>query len=142
MTTPRKRTTHKADGTFKKRKFGKYNAKGERCDGHWFASQAELVRYQQLKELQEQGLIAELTLQPSYRMTINSRPICTYRADFRYAAQVNGHWVTVIEDVKGMITPEYALKRNLFAAIYGEEITEIPSSKVQHMAGKTGLEKI
>ena len=141
MTKPVKATTHRADGTFKKRRIGKYNAKGSHCDGHWFASQAELVRYHQLKELKEQGRIDQLQLQPRYHLAVNSHPICIYRADFRYAANVNGHWVNVVEDVKGMVTPEYSLKRSLFEALTGQEIIEIPARKVQHWAGKTGAEQ-
>jgi hypothetical protein len=112
---------------------GKYNANGRHVDGHWFASNAEAVRYEQLKELVEQGRIENLELQPNYSIRLNNHPITTYRADFRYAVLDERGRVEklVVEDVKGMITDVYALKKKLFEAAYDLKINEIPASKVE-----------
>jgi hypothetical protein len=112
---------------------GKYNANGRHVDGHWFASNAEAVRYEQLKELAEQGRIENLELQPNYAIRLNNHPITTYRADFRYAVLDERGRVEklVVEDVKGMITDVYALKKKLFEAAYEIKINEIPASKVE-----------
>jgi hypothetical protein len=48
--------------------------------------------------------------------------ICSYRADFVYLETATGE--QVIEDVKGMITPEYRIKAKLMAA-QGLPVTEV-----------------
>lgn len=119
---------------------GKYNSSGRHLDGRWFASEAEAIRYLQLKELVEKGEITELECQPVYPVTVNNRHICKYLADFRYAViDERGSIVRrVVEDVKGMIMDLYKLKRKLVEASHGIEIVEIPSRKVNEWAGKTG----
>lgn len=111
---------------------GKYNAKGEHIDGHWFASGAEARRYEQLKELEALGLIDSLELQPTFRVDINNQLICNYRADFGYVIvdKMGSPVRSVTEDVKGFITPEYKLKRKMVQAKFGIEIAEIPSRDV------------
>jgi Protein of unknown function (DUF1064) len=117
---------------------GKYNAKGERIDGIWFASQAEARRYEQLKEIQDAGLIEGLKCQPSFDITSHGVRICGYRADFRYHVldeRGRVEW-TVIEDVKGMVTDVYDIKKKLLAA-QGVHITEIPSKEISQWKGRT-----
>lgn len=118
---------------------GKYNAKGEHIDGHWFASQAEGVRYRQLLRMAEQGQIERIELQPSFPLSINNRHISTYRADFRYAVlDPTGRIIkVVIEDVKGMVTDVYLMKKKLVEALYTIEINEIPSKTVGQWEGRT-----
>jgi hypothetical protein len=48
--------------------------------------------------------------------------VCDYVADFRYRKGPKG--ILVIEDVKGMKTPVYRLKKKWFEAQYGLSITE------------------
>jgi len=67
----------------------KYHAKGTRIDGHFFPSQAEAKRYQELLILQRVGIVTQIELQPKFvlqegfeRGGKKYRPI-TYRADFR-----------------------------------------------------------
>lgn len=123
-------STLEARGSTRK---GKYNANGRHVDGFWFASNAEAVRYEQLKDMQDQGLIDKLELQPSYQVSINSRPITTYRGDFRYAVmdELGRIERIVVEDVKGMITDVYALKKKMVEAQHNLTINEIPASKVE-----------
>jgi hypothetical protein len=99
----------------------KYRAVRTIVDGITFASKAEARRYSELKILEKAGDIKELELQPSYPININDNHICTYRADFRY---VDSGGVRVVEDVKGMKTPVYKLKKKLMQA-FGVTITEI-----------------
>lgn len=117
---------------------GKYNAKGERIDGIWFASQAEARRYEQLKELEQIGTIEGLKCQPLFDIISHGVRICGYRADFRYhVLDERGRvdW-TVVEDVKGMVTDVYDIKKKLLAA-QGVHITEIPAKEVSQWKGRT-----
>jgi hypothetical protein len=120
----------RADGTFKISKRTKYNAKGRHIDGHWLASKAEADRYGQLLEMRDKGIISELEMQPEYPCRVNGQLVCTYRADFRYRTRPGqlGSRV-VIEDVKGMVTGLYALKRKLVHALHPIEIIEIKVPK-------------
>jgi hypothetical protein len=112
---------------------GKYNAKGRRIDGIWFASEAEAIRYVQLKEMQDKGMIDKLSTQVSFRCTVNGKLICTYRADFQYMTlDDRGSSIDrVVEDVKGMITDVYRIKKKLVEAIFSFEIKEIPSKSLR-----------
>jgi Protein of unknown function (DUF1064) len=134
-------TPRKANGHFKRRRFGKYNAQGDYLDGHWFPSAAERERYIQLKALASEGKIDGLELQPSFPLRVGAHHIATYKADFRYFVVRHGELIgPIIEDVKGMVTPEYKLKRNLAEAIHSITIIEVPGRQVKHCAGKTGLD--
>jgi len=46
----------------------------------------------------------------------------------------------VVEDVKGMITPEYRLKSKLFRAIYASPLYELPGQWIEDYEGKVGPE--
>lgn len=121
----------------RKPKRSKYNAKGEHIDGHWFASQSEAVRYRQLRDMAANGYIEDLELQPSFRVSINNQLICTYRADFGYrVVDTQGETIaSYIEDVKGMITPVYTMKRKMVVAQYNIEIVEVPAKSVDKWEG-------
>jgi len=99
----------------------KYNAIRTNVDGVWFASKAEASRYSQLKLLERAGEIKNLILQPSYPIVIAGKKICTYRADFEYE-DASGK---VTEDVKGVRTPVYKIKKKLVEAVHGVTITEV-----------------
>lgn len=74
----------------------------------------------QLKLLQKQGLISDLQEQVKYPIVWNGVKVCTYIADFKYQEGDK----EVIEDVKGMITAIYRLKKKLMKACYNIEILE------------------
>tara|TARA_A100001011_G_C14289461_1_gene835433 strand:- start:119 stop:430 length:312 start_codon:yes stop_codon:yes gene_type:complete len=93
----------------------KYRAIKTVVDGITFASRKEATRYTQLRVLQKSGLITELELQPKFKCVVEGVKICTYIADFQY--KENNGLVTV-EDVKGMKTPIYKLKKKLVEALY------------------------
>lgn len=99
----------------------KYRNKKTVVDGITFDSQKEAKRYGELKLLEHAGVITDLQLQPPFKLEVHGVKICTYRADFRYTE--NGK--DVVEDVKGVLTPVYRIKKKLMFAIYGIEIKEI-----------------
>lgn len=132
---------HRKDGTFKKSKLGKYNARGFYLDSKWFPSQAEGDRYLQLKVLLELGRIDRLETQVAYTIQVDGVPICSYKADFRYWIRENGSIThQVVEDVKGMVTKEYAIKKKLTEAKYRLKIHELPAAWLKHYEKKTGPE--
>lgn len=109
----------------------KYKAKKAIVDGIVFDSQKEAKRYTELKKLEEMGSIRDLSLQvqfelvPSFEIVIDGkkrkrRPI-TYVADFVY---YKGN-EKIIEDVKGLRTPVYKIKKKLFEYRYHETIREV-----------------
>lgn len=103
----------------------KYNAKRTEVDGYVFDSKAEAGRYSVLKMLEKADgadRISELELQPKFLLIINGKKVGTYIADFRY---IDSRGNTVIEDVKGMKTPVYRLKKKIVEALYNIEIVEI-----------------
>lgn len=101
-------------------KKSKYNAVKTEVDGIKFDSAKESKRYANLKLLERAGVIENLKLQPRFLLqegfTYNGhkeRKI-EYVADFQY--ERNGQ--TIVEDVKGMKTEVYKLKRKLFLYKY------------------------
>lgn len=98
----------------------KYRAVKTVVDGIKFDSKKEAARYVQLKLMVKSGTVTDLELQPRYDLIINRQKCGFYKADFRYFE--NGK--EVVEDVKGMKTPIYNLKKKLIKAIYGIEIFE------------------
>jgi len=98
----------------------KYNAVKSVVDGIKFDSKKEARRYSQLKLMEKSGVISELSLQPRFDLIVNGKKCGFYKADFRYIE--NGK--EVIEDVKGMLTPVYRLKKKLVKAIYNIDIFE------------------
>jgi len=120
----------RVDGTFKVSKRGKFNARGRFIGEIWFPSKAEGDRYEQLLEMQKAGTIADLQLQVPYRCAVNGVHVCEYRADFRYRINPGRFGSRVlVEDVKGMVTPAYAIKKKLVLACHGIEILELAVPK-------------
>jgi hypothetical protein len=111
---------------------GKYKAQPVELDGFKFDSKREAYRYSQLKLLQQAGKISNLNMQLRYPLKCGDKVLliksqgfpsgrrATYIADFVY--EENGE--TIIEDVKGMATPVYKLKKAIMEAM-GYTIREI-----------------
>lgn len=99
----------------------KYCNKKVTIDNHEFDSLAEARRYEQLCLMEKAGAISDLRIQPRYELQrgftdsagVKQRAI-TYVADFAY----NEGDLCVVEDVKGSITKEYAIKKKLFLYKY------------------------
>jgi len=104
----------------------KYNNKKVTIDGYKFDSQKEGCRYKFLKKMEEIGNISNLELQTVFELApsviINGRkkPALKYKADFTYIQNGN----KIIEDVKGVLTAVYKIKRHLMKSIYGIDILE------------------
>lgn len=98
----------------------KYHAIRTDVDGISFSSRKEANRYCELKLLQQVGVIYNLELQPKFPLVVNGKKIGVYIADFSYVE--NGNLIT--EDVKGILTPVYKLKKNLVQALYNVTILE------------------
>lgn len=127
----------------------KYKAKKTEVDGITFDSMKEAKRYQELKILEAAGQIKDLRLQVPYELipamrepdTIGKRGgkikgklierAVIYKADFVYLEKLDipfsdqEKWEEVVEDVKGMRTKEYILKRKLMLYRYGIRIREV-----------------
>lgn len=101
----------------------KYSAQPTWVDGVRFASKREARRYGELLMLIKAKVIENLQLQPAFPITLNDQAICVYKADFRYFDRERKAWV--IEDVKGMRTPIYRLKKRLVEAQYGIQVQEV-----------------
>ena len=102
----------------------KYRAVKTVVDGIRFDSKAEAQRYRDLSLLCFAGNIASLEWQVSFPLVVGDVTICSYVADFRYTSVPSGE--IVVEDVKGVCTPVYRLKKKLVRALYGFEIQEWP----------------
>tara|TARA_B100000482_G_C12528735_1_gene267504 strand:- start:430 stop:738 length:309 start_codon:yes stop_codon:yes gene_type:complete len=87
-----------------------------------FHSKKEANRYRELCILNKSKLILDLELQPNFKITINNKFICNYKADFAYK---NKDGEIVYEDVKGFRTQVYKLKKKLTEALYNVKIIEI-----------------
>ena len=98
-------------------------------DGIKFDSAKEARRYSELKLLERTGVIRDLILQPSFKISpggvtdpATGRKMAArkFAADFQYFDTVLG--ITVVEDVKSPATARetaYRLRRQLFIEQYG-----------------------
>jgi hypothetical protein len=97
-------------------------------DGIKFHSKAEAHRYTELKLMEKAGLIRNLKLQVPFPIVINEIKVCTYISDFTYDEEVEWvagkSWQQIVEDVKGMKTATYQLKKRLMKAVLGITIRE------------------
>lgn len=108
----------------------KYNSRKTIIDGITFDSKKEARRYEELKKMEQEGLIQGLELQvpfelvPSFTIMIDGkkkkRRSMKYIADFVYYENGN----KVVEDVKGRKTDVYKLKKKLFEYKYKVTIKE------------------
>ena len=88
----------------------KYGAIKTVINGITFSSRREAARYCALLLELKAGKITDLTLQPVFKYPCGVK----YIADFQYME--NGKIIT--EDVKGMITPVFALKKRMWKFHY------------------------
>ena len=92
-------------------------------DGITFDSKAEAKRYGELRLMLDAGEIEDLTMQPRYQLDVNGVKVCSYVGDFLYRDVARDRWI--LEDVKGVKTPAYRLKRKLMIAVHGIEVVEV-----------------
>lgn len=105
----------------------KYRAQRTDCQaGHSHPSKAEAKRCDELHLLERAGEITHLTLQPKFPVHINGAKVTTYIADFSYFPLLPEKGGRIIEDVKGILTPMYRLKKKMVEAYYpGVKIVEV-----------------
>jgi Xaa-Pro aminopeptidase len=101
-------------------KRSKYGNRKTVVDGITFDSIRESKRFGELSLMQEAGLISGLELQQSFDLIVNGMKICRYVADFVYTEKTR----RIVEDVKGVKTPSYTLKKKLMLACHGITIRE------------------
>ena len=112
------------------KKGNKYKNEKVEFDGIKFDSKRERDRYMVLKDAERRGVISELKCQPKFTLIpaqyheeakqlktkVKMVKKCdflaiTYTGDFQYVKDGK----IVVEDVKGMVTPEYKLKEKMMA---------------------------
>lgn len=106
----------------------KYGARRTEIDGYQFDSMAEAKRYRELCLFVKSGLISDLQVHPRFEIVPKDRHgrALYYEADFMYININNGGELPTVEDVKGVRTAVYNLKRRLFLARYpGFQFVEI-----------------
>ena len=90
-------------------------------DGIEFDSKKEGYRYKELKLLERAGLIKDLKLQtkfelqPAFKKNNKTIRAITYKTDFDYLTKDGRH---IVEDVKGIETEVFKLKRKMFEYKY------------------------
>jgi hypothetical protein len=100
----------------------KYNAKKEHCaHAHKHDSKREAARCNELHVLWAAGVIADLVIQPQFWFVINGSQVkhdngrrCGYRPDFSYTEGGQD----CVEDVKGMVTADFTLRKAIFKALF------------------------
>lgn len=108
---------------FKEKQRSKFGNQKIELNGRRFDSKAEASRYQDLVLLQQLGKIANLECQPEYRIEIGHVLVCKYLGDFRYRDVATGD--VVVEDVKGVRTEAFKLKKKLMRAVHGIDVQEV-----------------
>lgn len=128
--------------TIRGEEMSKYHSKKITVDGETFDSKKEYRRYRELLLLEKAGQISDLQRQVKFlliptqyehfkrfgkngkELTPGKRVVekeCAYYADFVYTE--NGK--DVVEDTKGVRTPDYIIKRKLMLHIHGIRIKEV-----------------
>ena len=120
-----------------------YNKHGntivETPDGLVFHSTGEANRWEDLKLMQEGGLIYDLERQKTLDLTITTEfgtfQISTIIMDFVYRKSEEGS--LVFEDFKGHRTKDYLIKRKLVEAIFGVRIFETGEKDIKRRKRKS-----
>lgn len=95
-------------------------------DGITFDSKAEAARYRELRLMHDAGEIEHIQVQPRYPLEVMGVKVCTYVADFAFLDYREGAGgALVVEDVKGVKTDVYRIKKKLMKAIHGIDVREI-----------------
>jgi len=96
----------------------KFNAVRCEVDGIKFASKKERKRYLELQDLKSAGDVLFFLRQIPLRLSGGVKYVCDYQVFW-------SDGIVSFEDVKGMRTPMYKLKKKQVEALYPITITEI-----------------
>lgn len=96
----------------------KFNAVRCESDGFKFASKKERKRYLELKSLKAIGEVVFFLMQTPIHLPGNIKYVCDYQVFW-------SDGTVTFEDVKGMKTPMYNLKKKQVETEYPFQITEI-----------------
>lgn len=98
----------------------KYGNKFVVIDNILFRSKKEADRYIELKLLKKQKKISDLAVHPRFLLYAGIK----YEADFTYLEEdpLTGKKTKIVEDVKGVKTQVYKLKKKLFLEIYKDVV--------------------
>lgn len=106
----------------------KYFNRREVIDGVTFDSKREATRYRELKLLEKGHKIKDLVVHPIFKLLeafqdYSGAPqrAIQYESDFMYRDGDIG-WKWVVEDVKGMKTEVYRIKKKFFLAKYKQYV--------------------
>jgi len=93
-----------------------------RVEGRFFHSKKEARRFQELRLLEQAGVISDLETQPHFRIEIDGVLICKVIPDFKYYDHERNQ--EVVEDIKsaGTVTQIFKLKKRLMKAVLGIEV--------------------
>lgn len=104
-------------------KKSKYKNSKVVVDGEKFDSKRECQRWHELRLQEKAGVIRDLRRQVKYELIPknDTERAVNYIADFEYIRDNK----LVVEDAKGIKTPEYIIKRKLMLWIHGIKIVEV-----------------
>lgn len=108
----------------------KYANRKTVVDGITFDSQAEARRWEVLRALEARGKITDLRRQVAFELvppvkffgSKRATPALRYVADFGYTDVATGR--AVVEDVKGVLTRVYKIKKHLMKHLFNIDILE------------------
>lgn len=112
-----------------KPKKSKYGNKPATIGAEKYRSEREARRHQELLQLARAGQVAGLSrevpfvLAPAAVIDGRRKPALRYYADFVYTDTATG--AEVVEDVKGMKTQVYIIKRHLMMTVHGIAVREV-----------------
>jgi hypothetical protein len=112
------------------KKPSKYRNEKFRAGGIVHASKKQAWRWLELLAMEKRGEIINLRREVDFPIVIRGIKVCTYRADHVYEWLVTrtpdcSRWCGIVEDVKGVRTPMYELKKKLMKAVLGIDILEV-----------------
>ena len=126
----------------------KYGSRRVTVDGIVFDSQKEANRFRELRLMERAGYIIKLQRQTKFVLIPTQREPSgkvysrgekkgqpkpgkiiehevAYYADFTYWKKADNDWTYVVEDVKGVRTEVYKIKRKLMLERYGIRVSEV-----------------
>ena len=106
-------------------KRSKYGNKKCTYKGIKFDSLIERDRYIFLKDAEDNGVIEDLKCQVPFELHVNNKLVCKYISDFTYYKRMNSEFV--VEDVKGVVTAVFRLKKKLMLAVHGIDVRIVKS---------------